>query len=101
MTCFDLLGFAKKANKVVCGMSNCLNAVIKKKAKLVIIAEDAGVTRKKIIRECESKGVPFIEFGTKEQFNDEMGYPACYWAVLTQQLAEALQLALIKMKGKN
>ena len=73
MTLFDLLGFAKKANKMVCGMSNCLNAVIKKKAKLVIIAEDAGVSRKKLIKECELNGVPFIEFGTREQFIDRLG----------------------------
>ena len=97
MTLFDLLGFAKKANKMVCGMSNCLNAVIKKKAKLVIIAEDAGASRKKLIKECELNGVPFIEFGTREQFIDRLGYDACYWAVLRTD-GRCNSEELIKMK---
>lgn len=99
MTLFDLMGFAKKAKKMVCGMSNCLNAVIKKKAKLVVIAEDAGVSRKKLIKECELNGVPFIEFGTREQFIDKLGYDACYWAVLSEQIADAIQKELINMKS--
>jgi len=48
----------------------------------VIIAEDAGVSRKKLIKECELNGVPYIEFGTREQFIDRLGYDACYYEVL-------------------
>lgn len=99
MTLFDLLGFAKKAKKIVCGMSNCLNAVKKRKAKLVIIAKDAGVSRKKLLKECELNGVPLLEFGTREQFIERLGYDACYWAVLSEQMADAIQKELVNMKS--
>lgn len=87
MTFLKLMGFAKKANKVVCGMSNCLNAIRKDKAKLVIITEDAGKNRKKIVRECQSLNIPFLEYGDKDLFFRSLGNPACYWAVLAQGMA--------------
>lgn len=103
MTFFTLLGFAKRANKLVCGMTNCLYAVRKKKAKLVIITEDAGVTRKKVVRECQSLDIPFLEFGKKDQYFRLLGNPACYWAVLSQEIAEDLfrEFRKEKVQGKH
>lgn len=101
MTFLTLLGFAKKANKIVYGMSNSLNAVQKKKAKLVIIAEDAGKNRKKIIRECQSLNIPFLEYGNKDLFLRSIGNPACYWAVLSQRMAVDLMREYKKEKVQD
>ncbi len=87
---YSLLGFAKRAKKLVCGMTNCVYAVRKKNAQLVIIATDAGVTRKKLVRECQIQDIPLIEYGTRDQFIKYLGSPVCYWAVLSQELAKEI-----------
>ncbi|MDD4358984.1 MAG: ribosomal L7Ae/L30e/S12e/Gadd45 family protein [Syntrophaceticus sp.] len=101
MTFLTLMGFAKKANKIVYGMSNCQNAVRKDKAKLVIITADAGKNRKKIIRECQSLNIPFLEYGNKDLFLRSIGNPACYWAVLSQGIAVELMREFEKEKVRD
>lgn len=98
MSVIALLGFAKKSNQLVCGITNCLNSIRKKKAKLVIITEDAGVNRKKVVRECQSLEIPFLEFGRKDQLYKHLGIPACYWSVLSQKIAEDLIREIRKEK---
>lgn len=99
MTFYTLLGFAKKSNKLVSGMTNCLYAIRKKKARLVIITEDAGINRKKVVRECQSQDIPFVEFGNRDEYLKFLGQnPACYWAVLSQEIAEGLIRELGKEK---
>ncbi len=90
MNIFAVLGFAKKSKKLVCGMTNCLHAIRKKKAKLVIISKDAGGTRKKVMRECLTLNIPFVEFGTKDQFLKYLGNSSCYWAVMSAETADDL-----------
>lgn len=86
---YSLLGFAKRSGKLLSGISNCLLAVKKGKAHLVLIAVDAGVSRKKVIRACSSLKVPWLEFGSKESFLKYLGSPSCYWAILSRELAES------------
>jgi ribosomal protein L7Ae-like RNA K-turn-binding protein len=70
LTFYTLLGFAKKSKKLVSGMTNCLYAIRKKKARLVIITEDAGINRKKVVRECQSQDIPFV--GTVAHFQSPL-----------------------------
>ncbi len=91
MSFYTLLGFAKKSNQLISGMTNCLYAIRKKKAHLIVITEDAGLNRKKVIRECVLYEIPFVEFGVKEDYSRYLGQnPACYWAVLSQDIAKGL-----------
>lgn len=85
---YSLLGFAKRSGKLLSGMTNCLLAIEKRKAHLVLIATDAGVTRKRVIRACSSVQIPCIEFGSRESFLKHLGSPSCYWAVLSRELAK-------------
>lgn len=81
------LGLAKKAGGLAVGFTRCLEAVRSKRAKLVIIAIDAGVDKKKIIRACQENGTEYIEFGTKEEFQKVLGRSACFVAVLSRELS--------------
>ncbi|HHV35005.1 MAG TPA: hypothetical protein GXX59_05440 [Syntrophomonadaceae bacterium] len=81
-------------------MTNCLNAIRNNKAKLVIITEDAGKTRKKVVRECQSLDIPIVEFGKKDQYFRSLGgNPACYWAILSQEIVEDLMRELKQYGG--
>lgn len=86
---YSLLGFAKRAGKLLSGITNCLLAVRKGKAHLVLIAVDAGVSKRKVIGACSSLKVPWLEFGSKETFWKHLGSPSCYWAILSRELAKS------------
>jgi ribosomal protein L7Ae-like RNA K-turn-binding protein len=85
---YSLLGFAKRSGNLLSGITNCLAAIEKKKAKLVLIASDAGVTRRKVIKACCSAQIPYIKFGTKECYSEKLGMPSCYWVILSRDLAK-------------
>ena len=58
-----MIGLAKRAGCVVGGDFAVTSAVKDKKAKLVIIAENASSnTKKKIENSCEQYGVDYVEF---------------------------------------
>ncbi|MGB9830492.1 MAG: L7Ae/L30e/S12e/Gadd45 family ribosomal protein [Fervidicoccus fontis] len=82
------LGLAKKAGKLAVGFTSCLEAIRSKRAKLVIIARDAGVDKKKIVRACQENKTEYIEFGTKDEFQKVLGRPSCFWAILSKELSE-------------
>lgn len=83
-----LLGLAKRAGKLTSGITNCLHAIQNKQARLIIIAKDAGVSKKKIIRDCLSERVEYVEYGTKEEFQRMLGSPSCFWAILSRELSQ-------------
>ncbi len=93
-----LLGLAKRAGKLAAGITNCLNAIRNKQAKLIIIAKDAGVSKKKIIRDCLAERINYVEYGTKEEFKRMLGSPSCFWAILSRELSQGF-LAQIQKKS--
>lgn len=84
---FSLLGLAKRAGKLVPGITNCLHAVCTGQAKLVIITRDAGTTKKKVIKNCRVRQIPCVEFGMKEQFHRLLGQSSCFWVILSEDFA--------------
>lgn len=69
-----LLGLATKAGKIAFGIESCKEAILKKKAKLVIVAEDAAKrTRQNVMELCEKENIPCIEFGTIEEISKSIG----------------------------
>lgn len=58
-----MLGLATKAGKVITGIDLCEKAVQKRKAKLVILADDAAESTKKMFSNC---GLPVVFVSDKE-----------------------------------
>lgn len=69
-----MLGLATKAGKTKSGTFLTEDAVRARKARLVLIAEDAEAnTRKTLEDKCRSYHVPIAYAGTKEQLGQAMG----------------------------
>ncbi len=68
------LGFAARARKLKTGYNTVLGLIEKRKAPLVIVAEDAAEgTRDKISNKCRSHGVPCVIFGKGEDLSHVTG----------------------------
>ena len=63
-----MIGLAARAGKVVSGEFSTEKAVKSSKAHLVIVAEDASDNTRKMFRNmCSFHGVPYQEYGTKDE----------------------------------
>lgn len=71
---YQMLGLSTKAGKTKSGSFLAEDCVRSRKAKLVLIAEDAeGNTRKRLEDKCRSYHVPVIYYGTKAELGHAMG----------------------------
>lgn len=70
----SLLGIAQRAGKVASGSFQCEEACRKRKAKLVILAEDA---RRNTVgtfqNKCEYYKIPYCFYGSKEALGHAIG----------------------------
>ncbi|SDY90632.1 L7Ae/L30e/S12e/Gadd45 family ribosomal protein [Tindallia californiensis] len=72
-----MLGFASKSRNIVSGETGCRIALEKKKAKLLIIAEDATNGTKVLFERISAQqGIPYIFFGTKVELGRAIGKSA-------------------------
>lgn len=68
------LGFAVRARKLQTGYNTVLGLIEKRKAKLVIVAENAAEgTRDKISGKCRSHNVPCVIFGESDELSHVTG----------------------------
>lgn len=68
------LGFAARARKLMTGYNTVLGLIEKRKAKLVIVAEDSAEgTRDKISAKCRSHSVPCVIFGKSDEMSHITG----------------------------
>ena len=71
---YSLLGLCVKAGKLRSGEVACLDAIRKKTAQLVIIADDATEnTKKQFSDKCSYYKVPFVYFGDKKTLGHAIG----------------------------
>ena len=71
---YGLLGLARKAGKISFGTQSCIEAIEKRKAKLVIIAEDCSDRTKKIFEDISKiANVPIRVIGTIENISKCIG----------------------------
>lgn len=71
---YGLLGLARRAGKISFGTESSLETIEKKKAKLVIIAEDSSDrTKKNFIDLCEKLNVKYRITGTIEDLSKAIG----------------------------
>ena len=69
-----LIGLCTKAGKITFGTQACLEAIERRKVKLLIIAEDAADrTKKNFAYQCENKEIPIRIFGNIEEISKAIG----------------------------
>lgn len=69
-----LIGLARRAGKISFGSESSKETIEKRKAKLVIVAEDSSDRTKKDFKElCEKQNVPFRIVGTIEELSTSIG----------------------------
>ncbi|MBO8141014.1 MAG: ribosomal L7Ae/L30e/S12e/Gadd45 family protein [Firmicutes bacterium] len=69
-----VLGFARAAGQVASGDEACRRAVRYGKARLVLVAEDAGAALVRRVRHmAETHGVPVVQWGRKEELGRWVG----------------------------
>lgn len=100
------IGLAMKSGNVVSGEFSTEKAVKTKKARLVIISEDASEnTRKKFVNMCTYHKVPCYIYGVKEELGHAMGKEfRVTLALLDKGLAAAIEKQLEfggSVNGKN
>lgn len=68
------LGFAKKSGNLVSGVNTCTFTMAKKKAELIILAEDISEnSEKKIMKEIRKYGVDYVKYGMGEELSHAVG----------------------------
>ncbi len=88
-----MMGFGEKSKKIVSGEMGCRIAIQKKKAKLLIIAEDAAESTKKKFEELAiHHQVPQMFFGQKEILGAAIGKSSRSLIVISDDsLAETIE----------
>lgn len=91
-----LLGFAQKAGKVISGDTAAQEAILRGKAKLVIVAEDAAQsTRNNFLHLSNRQGVKVIFYAKKEVLGHYIGKPPRAVVVVTETgFARSIQEAM-------
>lgn len=90
---YSMLSLAMKAGALKCGGFNCEEAIKKRKAFLIIAAEDiAAGSLKTLCDKSRTAGIEVISFGTKEGLARAVGkeYTSCI-AVCDRSFAERLK----------
>ncbi len=71
---YSLMGLATRGGKLVSGEVACENAVKGLKAHLVIVPTDASSNTKKLFsNKTTFYGIPYVEFGTKDELGHAIG----------------------------
>ena len=71
---YGLLGITAKAGKIVFGTDSCLDLIIKKKIKLIIVAKDSSERTINVFKEkCQENKIDFYLFGEKEKLSKAIG----------------------------
>lgn len=71
---YSMIGFAKKAGKILTGSEVCEKALKSGKVKAIIISSDASKnTAKKFIDMCKYRSIPYRIFGMKDELGKYTG----------------------------
>lgn len=98
-----VLGFAKAAGQLASGEDECLRAIRRGRARLVLLAADAGPsTARRVRRAAEEHGVPCLRWGEKEALGAWIGQrPRAVVALLDARFARMLQDAVGAAEGRG
>ena len=91
---YGLLSIAAKAGKVVSGSETTMEEVKKKRARLVILTEDASANTRKLFQDKASyREIPVTVFGDAESLGRSIGKPP---RVVVCVLDEGLSKSILK-----
>jgi ribosomal protein L7Ae-like RNA K-turn-binding protein len=95
---FAMTGLATRAGKTVSGEFSVEKAVKTKKAKLVIVSEDASANTKKLfINKCKFYNIPIFVYGSREQLGKSTGNKErASIAVLDESFSKSIMNILTK-----
>lgn len=69
-----LIGLCTKAGKITFGTQACLEAIERRKVKLIIVAEDAADrTKQNFTYQCKNRNIPIKIFGNIEEISKAIG----------------------------
>lgn len=69
-----LLGICAKAGAIVSGTDACMEAIDKKKIKLILVAEDASSRTKEHFKiKCDKESIPIIIFANIDEISKPIG----------------------------
>lgn len=87
------IGLARRANKLALGQDNVLKAILSRQAMLVLISEDCGTAAARQIKgKSKTASIPVLIAGTREEFGQAVGIPACSaLAVLDKGFAQLIK----------
>lgn len=90
---YSFIGLIQKSGNLICGYNNCIYDIKKDKCKLLIIAEDASQnTRDKFISLCKSRNIPYMVYGSKNEFGFKLGKsPKSVLAVKDENMSKVVQ----------
>ena len=90
-----------KAGKLAYGTDMCLEKIKFKKAKLILVAEDASEnTKEKFSKMCESVKLPIYIYGSKEELSNHIGKAnKTVFAVLDNNFAKSICKMFEELKG--
>lgn len=93
----SVLGFAQAAGKLASGEAAGERALRRGRARLVLVAADAGrTTTNRIVRLAEAKGVDWLRWGDKENLGAWIGErPRAVIAVCDPHFARLLRRAIV------
>ena len=96
----SLLGFAKKAGKLITGSNAVLRSILYGESELVIVTKDAGNSvYDKFKRICNENDVPFYSFGSQEEFERATGEKnKVIYSVVEAGFANKLKQLIIETK---
>ena len=100
---YAMMGLAMKAGSIVSGEVACESAVKGMKAHLVIVATDASFNTKKLFsNKTTFYGVPYVEFGTKDELGHAIGKDMRSSIAITDEgFAKAIITKLEKIQKDN
>jgi ribosomal protein L7Ae-like RNA K-turn-binding protein len=96
---YSMIGLATRAGKTVSGEFSVEKAVKARKAKLVIVSEEAADNTKKLFRnKCDFYKIPVFVFGTKQDLGKASGNQMRTSVAITD---EGFSKTIIKMLEDN
>ena len=100
---YGMLGLCAKAGKVVAGNQAVLEAIEKRKIKLLILAEDSSDRTKEMFQKIgEEKKIKIVICLTMEELSEKIGYSKFSKFIYTNQELEILDNKNIyKVAGEN
>ena len=83
---YGLIGLARRAGRLLCGLGSVVDGIRGRNVFLVIISEDASdSSKKKITDKCGFYNVKYIFFGSMNDLGRAIGYNECTAVAITDK----------------